>query len=229
MPNVPTLLNDDGSASMATALLMSHHGLRRDIARFAVALRRVAEGDQSRVAALNEEWRSYHGTLHGHHEAEDQGIFPHLRGQQPSLAPVIDGLTADHRRIDPLLADGDRAFGQLPAGVESAAAVVAQLAALLDTHLATEEAHVISFLREAKAFPPPASEAEADLYAGGFAWSSFGVAREVLERVDGMLPAVLTSRLPAARAAFAARQERVWGATPPGSSRTAIPDWLPGG
>src|SRR5947207_3118189 len=41
MPTPPDLLNDDGSASIATALLMSHHGFRRDIARFAVALENV--------------------------------------------------------------------------------------------------------------------------------------------------------------------------------------------
>jgi len=38
------LLNEDGSASMATALLMSHHAFRRDIARFAGALEKVAGG-----------------------------------------------------------------------------------------------------------------------------------------------------------------------------------------
>lgn len=228
MANAPSLLNDDGSASMATALLMSHHGLRRDLARFAIALGR-ADHDPARTQALQAEWNSYRATLHGHHTAEDNGLFPHLRGQHAHLAAVIDKLDADHRRIDPLLEEGDGAFAILATKPAAAAAVVKQLSALLDAHLAIEEAEVVSFLRDAKAFPAPATDVEVDLYAQGFAWSSHGVAPEVLERLNAILPEVLITRLPAARAAFDQRVQRVWGPTQVGASRTAIPDWLPGG
>lgn len=229
MANAPTLLNDDGGASMATMFLMSHHGLRRDLARFAVALRAVASGDRSRVPALQAEWQSYHATLHGHHEVEDVRIFPDLRSRVPALAPTIDQLSADHRRIDPLLEQGDRTFAQLASQPAAALEVVAQLSALLDSHLALEEAQVIQYLRGAKEFPPPANEAEAEMYAQGFAWSSHGIAPEVLEKVHALLPPVLTAKLEGARAAFAARCERTWGPTKTGTSRTAIPDWLAGG
>jgi hemerythrin-like domain-containing protein len=227
MADAPRLLNDDGSASMATALLMSHHGFRRDIARFAIALRRLAE-DQSRVPALQGEWKTYHETLHHHHEAEDQGMFPSMRAEHPELAAVIDRLSADHRRIDPLLAKGDAAFTNLGTAPEVAAEVVAELARLLDEHLALEEANVIRLIREARTFPPPESEEMIKLYAEGFAWASYGVAPEVLARVDEMLPKAVTDRLAPARAAFEERAMRVWGPTPAGASRTAIPDWLGG-
>jgi hypothetical protein len=227
--SAPNLLNDDGNASFATALMMSHHGFRRDLARFARALQALAGGgDNGKVAALREEWRRYRDAIHGHHTAEDQGVFPQLRGQQPSLAATLDQLSADHRRIDPLLERGDRAFAQLPATAE-AAAVVAELSSLLDPHLAIEEAQVVPHLREARQFPPPTTEAELQLYADGFAWACDGVAPEVVERLYAMLPESLTSRLPAARAAYEARSQGVWGASAPGRSRTAIPDWLPGG
>jgi hypothetical protein len=221
----PSLLNDDGTASMATALLMSHHAFRRDIARFARALDRVAGGDHARIAALQGEWQSYRGALHGHHEVEDARIFPHLRSTQLELVAVIDQLAAQHRRIDPLLAAGDRAFASLTVPHE-AALIVGQLSSLLDEHLALEEAHVIRFLREAREFPPPATDEELAMYAEGFAWSSDGVAPEVLERVYTMLPEVLRVRMPAARAAFAERCARVWGRTTGGASRTSVPDWL---
>jgi hypothetical protein len=152
----PQLLNDDGSASMATALMMSHHAFRRDLARFAAALRRTFE-----PGALREEWQSFRAALHGHHQAEDTGIFPGLR----SAAPVVEALEADHRRIDPLLERADAAFGGLPAAREEALAVVAQLQDLLRPHLETEEEHIIPFLRSAKEFPAPQSEAEAQMYA----------------------------------------------------------------
>ena len=224
-PTAPNLLNDDGSASMATAFLMSHHAFRRDIARFASALRRLSEGDQARIPALQKEWQGYHGALHGHHTIEDQNIFPGLRAEQKDLVAIIDQLAAQHRRIDPLLESGDRAFASLPGATAEAALIVGQLSSLLDEHLALEEAHVIRFLRGAHEFPPPATDAEAVLYADGFAWSSDGIAPEVLDKVYAMLPEALRSRLPAARAVFDERCDRVWGERARGSSRTSVPDW----
>ncbi len=223
MARAPNLLNDDGSASMATMFMMSHHGFRRDLARFRVALENVAKGDATRVEALRGEWQSYHATLHGHHEMEETRVFPHLAGQQQALRATIEKLSADHRRIDPLLERGDRAFQELPKA-EAAVAVVAELSALLDEHLAIEEAEVVPFLREAREFPPPSSVEEAAMYAEGFAWSMHGVAPDIVELVQGMLPEILTARLPAARSAFAEKCERVWGSASAGATRTPIPD-----
>ena len=224
MSNPPNLLNDDGSASMATAFLMSHHAFRRDLGRFAKALPVVSAADAARIEALGAEWLNFRHSLHGHHEIEDARIFPGLKGQSAALAPTIDRLTADHRRIDPLLERGDRAFAALPGAAADAAGIIAELQALLTDHLALEEAEVVPFLRGAREFPPPATDAEADLFAQGFAWSSHGVAQEVLDRVDEMLPAILTSRLPAARAAFGERCARAWGTAAAGATRTVIPD-----
>ncbi len=217
------LLNDDGSASMATMIMLSHHGLRRDLARFAAAVARVAAGDASKVEALRGEWRSYHAALHGHHEVEDTRIFPSFKAEHPALAPIIDGLAADHQRIDPLLARGDRAFDELP-GTATAKALLGELEALLDAHLTTEEAHVIPLLRGAKEFPAPPDDALAELYAQGFAWSMHGIAESVLREVEKMLPGLLLEKLPAARAAFTARCERVWGSAACGAAQTSVPE-----
>jgi hypothetical protein len=136
---------------------------------------------------------------------------------------VIERLGADHRRIDPLLERGDRAFAELPE-TATAKSVLTELAALLDAHLETEEGSVIPHLRDAKAFPPPATDEEASLYAQGFAWSSHGIAPEVLGPVYAMLPDNLRSRMPAARAAFEERCISVWGTAEAGASRTSVPD-----
>jgi hemerythrin-like domain-containing protein len=223
MTDAPKLLNDDGTASVATGLLMTHHAFRRDIARFGTALAKVAEGDVSRVDALRAEWAHYRGALHGHHEAEDNGVFPAVRAQRAWLAPVVEKLTAEHRRIDPLLEQADRAFAELPT-THAAREVIAQLSELLRAHLATEEAEVIPFLREAKEFPPPPSPEIAEMYAQGFAWASQGVATEVLARVDAMLGEELRSKLSAARAAFERRSEAVWGPTKARAALTPIPE-----
>jgi hypothetical protein len=223
----PNLLNDDGSASMATAFMMSHHGFRRDLGLLVRALGEVAAGDQGREAALREEWTNLGHKLHGHHEAEDNGIFPNIKGQHPELSATVEKLTADHRRIDPLFEKGAAAFAQLPA-TGAALAVVTELSTLLDSHLAIEEAEVIPHLRGATQFPPPASETELGLFAQGFAWASWGIAPDILQKLNAMLPAALAERLPAARAEYEAHCAKVWGATPSSASRTPIPDWLPG-
>jgi hemerythrin HHE cation binding domain-containing protein len=226
MANPPNLLNDDDTASMATAFLTSHHGLRRDIRQFAGALGRVMAGDTSKADALRDEWQHYRNTLHGHHQVEDTAIFPNLKQEHPELAAVIDGLYADHRKMDPMLEEGDRAFADLAAQIRPAVRVVGGLGGLLHSHLETEETHIVPFLREAKAFPAPANEAELEMYAQGFAWSSHGIAPDILEKIYGMLSEPLRAKLPAARAAFAQRCEKVWGSAAAGASRTPIPDWL---
>ena len=224
MPKATKLLNEDGGASMATLLMMSHHAFRRDIARFSIALGKLAESNADTIAALREEWRFYRSALHGHHSVEDSQIFPSLAAEHQTLVPIIDQLSGDHRRIDPLLERGDSAFAQLPKTGADASGVVTELVILLDRHLELEEEEVVSFLRDTKEFPAPANDEEADMYAQGFSWSMHGIAPKVLVQVYAMLPENLTSRLPAARNAFDARCERVWGSAKSGGSYTSVPD-----
>jgi hypothetical protein len=220
MSTAPNLLNDDGSASMATALMMSHHAFRRDLGRFARSLMRIAS-DVSRVEAVRREWQWFHQALHGHHQSEDSGIFPGLAKDHPSVAATIEKLSADHRRIDPLLERGDRAFADLPQTPE-AISVVTELHALLDPHLAIEEAEIVPFLRDAKQFPEP-PEDFIEMYAQGFSWAMHGIAAPVLDKVLVMLPATVCARLPAARTAYTQRCEQAWGTAQSGSSTTPIP------
>lgn len=214
------LLNDDGTASMATLMMCSHHAFRRDLASFMRALSPLVS---SRASALREEWESFHGALHGHHMMEDANIFPAMRAEHAELAAAIDQLGVDHREIDPLLERGDRAFARLGVGTDDARAVIAELIALLDSHLEREEKAVIPHLRAANHFPPPPTDADAELYASGFAWSMHGIAPSVAARVIAILPAALTDRLPAAKAAYAARCERVWGTSATGESTDSVP------
>jgi hypothetical protein len=107
--------------------------------------------------------------------------------------------------------------------MRDAAGVVRELLALLDAHLALEEAEIVHFLRERREFPPPPTDAEAALYAEGFAWAMHGVSADVLSTVDAWLPPNLVARLPAAREAFAAQYQRVWGDVAIGATRTSLP------
>jgi hypothetical protein len=139
---------------------------------------------------------------------------------------VIDGLVADHRKIDPMLEEGDKAFEGLPDERRPAVRVIGSLGGLLVSHLETEETHIVPLIREVKAFPPPANAEELEMYAQGFAWSSFGIAQEVLDKVFALLAPALVAKLPAAREAFAQRCKAVWGSASAGGSKTSVPDWL---
>lgn len=223
MPQPPNLLDEDGTASMATMLLLSHHAFRRDMGRFIRAIEQMKVGDMLRADAVRVEWEtSYRQALHGHHMMEDATIFPDIKNKHPNLAAAIDKLTEQHHQIDPVLEQGDAAFADL-VHPEKAKAVLDQLKALLDEHLGFEEAEITSSLRDAKEFPAPTDDSMAALYAQGFAWSMQGIAPEVLDQVRKMLPDLLLAKLPAAQAEFEARSKRVWGTYTVGSAMTPVP------
>src|ERR1700709_762974 len=52
--------------------------------------------------------QSYCGFVNGHHSLEDASVFPHLRHAEPTAAPVLDRLSAEHVVIHHLLDDVDR-------------------------------------------------------------------------------------------------------------------------
>ena len=220
---LPNLLNEDGTASMTTMLMMSHHAFRRDLARFIKAVATIKAGDMSHVEVVREEWdQSYRKALHGHHHMEDANIFPDIRKREPALASALDRLTDQHHHIDPLLDRGDKAFADL-AHPEEAQAVLAELKKLLDEHLAFEEAEVTPALRTNKEFPLPPDDAAAAMYANGFAWSMQGIAPDVLEQVTKLLPEILLAKLPQARKDFEDRCTRIWGSYQVGSAITPVP------
>ncbi len=214
------LLNDDGTASMATMLMTSHHSFRRDLARFQRALVTI---DPARIEALRVEWAFYREALHHHHVVEDTGMFPGMKTEHPELATAIAHLADQHSRIDPLLERGDRAFAALPA-THDIHDVLETLRVLLDAHLDMEEAVVIPLIRGAKEFPMPPDDATAAMYADGFAWSTQGIAPEVREAINAMLPSALVEKLPAAIERFAERSSRAWGEYTVGATTTSAPD-----
>ncbi|HEY5923257.1 MAG TPA: hemerythrin domain-containing protein [Kofleriaceae bacterium] len=213
------LLNDDGTASMATMMMSSHFAFRRDLACFASSL----TADRVNAEALSAEWTTYRGSLHGHHSVEDANVFPDLRARHPELAGAIDELDAHHRAIDPLLERGDRVFADLAANLGEARDLIGELQRLLAEHLDAEEAVVIPHLRAAKEFPVPPSDDVLAMYADGFAWSCAGIAPSVFSQICAILPPALVAKLPAARDAFDARCLRVWGRVHVDESVTSAP------
>ena len=188
-----------------------------------------ASGDKAKIAALREEWRSYCGVLHRH---------PGRRGRRTCFRicarstrrwdPCSTASAPTTGASAPCSSTAKRAFGELPAVEALSVTVVAALSALLQSHLATEEAAAIPLLRPAKQLPATGERGRrrtcTPRVSPGAATASPPTSSR---RVYAMLPEMLRSRLPAApRRLRAPLRERVWGTTTPGASRTAIPDWL---
>jgi hemerythrin-like domain-containing protein len=222
--NPPNLLDGQGSPSTATMLMMVHHAFRRDAARFSKALGEIAQGHTSRIEPLQEEWKSFHTTLQGHHHTEDTMMFPDLQGKHPEVRKTVETLTADHHRMDTILERVDRAFVELPN--DEAARVITELRDLFNSHFALEEAELVPFLRAAREFPPTPDANAEKMMADGVAWASQGIAPDVLEKAYTMVPSGVRDRLPAARDAFKERCRRVWGKWEETASRTPVPDNL---
>jgi hemerythrin-like domain-containing protein len=213
------LLDDGGTASMATGMLVIHHAFRRDLHQFAGAL---SAPTLERAAEVRAQWAMFHENLHGHHEKEDEGVFPMLAAQSSELAAAIKTLSAQHAKLDPLLRRGDAAFAALPETAD-ARAVIADITALLDEHFDLEEATIVPSLREAKQWPAPPDESFAPLFAEGFGWALIGIAPDVRDKLNSILAPSIVAHLPAAREKAIATWQKAWGDVPAETSTTSIP------
>jgi hemerythrin-like domain-containing protein len=105
-----------------------HGNLRKELEKILGALEQVKTGAMSisrARSALNEmtmrqnDWNlgaycaAYCTRLTRHHGIEDQSIFPHLRGSDAGLAPVIDRLEQEHVIIHEVIEGIDRALVNL--------------------------------------------------------------------------------------------------------------------
>lgn len=222
------LLNNDGTASSATAILLSHRGFRRDAARFTQALAAFQEGDTVRADQLREAWAFLEPLLHAHHHAEDERIFPSLLDKPGFPAPVVDGLLDVHQRLARRIQEMTRSLARLPAdaGMRMTRNAIKGFNEVLLPHLQAEDDLMVPLLRAA-----PTTEAEAALipkteYAvliPGIAWCSEGVDPAIVDATFRAFPRDILDHVPAAKADYAARCERWWGGLLAPTGTTAEP------
>jgi iron-sulfur cluster repair protein YtfE (RIC family) len=110
MSEAPT---DPRGEALFQELLWVHDLVRRDLATVRELAVRVVDGMppgelQAELEALETRgplWQlrvhclHYCRFVHHHHRLEDVALFPALRRSDPQLAPVVDRLEADHRRV----------------------------------------------------------------------------------------------------------------------------------
>jgi iron-sulfur cluster repair protein YtfE (RIC family) len=88
---------------------------------------------------------SYCAMVTAHHGMEDSAVFPHLRGRDAKLAPVIDRLEAEHVIIHEVLQEIDRALVNLvtnPGDFTEIEEAVDTLTDTLLSHLTYEEGEI---------------------------------------------------------------------------------------
>ncbi len=126
-----------------------HHGLRRDLGKFAGAAAATPVSDRSTWQALADRWRLFATILHHHHSGEDAGLWPSLldrvdaSGDSAGRA-TLEAMSVEHAAIDPLLAETTAGFSRLAevADEQARTALCGALVAIrdhLDRHLAHEE------------------------------------------------------------------------------------------
>ena len=142
-------------------LLWVHGMVRRDLATVRELAGRVTNGLAPAEVAAELERLKTHGPLwqlkagclqycrfvHSHHNLEDAALFPMLRRVDPGLAPIVERLESDHRRVSGLLDTVEAAAAALDDDEEAEArARVAdaldELASHLLEHLELEERSV---------------------------------------------------------------------------------------
>jgi deazaflavin-dependent oxidoreductase (nitroreductase family) len=121
-------------------MLAMHAAFRRDLDRLIAACRRPSHGTDAARG-----WQLLRRELEVHHGAEDDDLWPKLRGRLADSGDdqaVVTEMYAEHRRIGPLL---DAVEATL--GTESAERAVRELAQAVREHLDHEERAMLPLLR----------------------------------------------------------------------------------
>jgi hypothetical protein len=134
-----------------------HAAVRRDLARFETALAGFPAGSVARANELHTAWKYFYGELDYHHHGEHDIAWPALESVGVPRA-TLDQMDAEHERLAEALGTADTAFATLArtptdASAKDAAAAIENLHAVVDEHLAHEEAEIEPVYQAKKGSP----------------------------------------------------------------------------
>ncbi|NYE36010.1 iron-sulfur cluster repair protein YtfE (RIC family) [Nocardioides cavernae] len=190
-----------------TGMYVMHHAFRRDLARFATAVRRTPLDEHGTWRALADRWARFAHELHEHHTKEDVGIWPLLLERVDDAdRSVLVAMEAEHGLVDPLLervGAGLARLAQAPrADVTEGertdlADTVAELRTALDQHLSHEEQDAIRII-QAHVTAEEWADLEARVLRGNptprqmlfmLPWATDDLPQEAVDRLLGGAPA----------------------------------------
>lgn len=146
----------DGPVDL-TVMWTMHHGFRRDLRNFARSVPATPVDDGATWTALAARWDVFARVLHGHHAAEDAGVWPLLLDRVDAAGDVagrstLEAMAGEHGEIDPLLescAAGFRRMTVTPGGAtrDALAQQIEAARSSLDDHLAHEEREAMELVQ----------------------------------------------------------------------------------
>src|SRR5689334_6243540 len=130
-----------------SAMNTVHTLFRRELRLAAGLVRGVAERDHPRATVVGRHLDLVERTLHHHHTAEDELLWPRLLERVPSeIAPLVELMEAQHGTVDSLLGRIGplrTTWQRTTEGGEELAALYEQLYDALHEHLTAEEQQVL--------------------------------------------------------------------------------------
>jgi hemerythrin-like domain-containing protein len=130
-----------------------HQVYRREFHLLSSLVRGVADGDTERSALVAEHITDITNSLHEHHVAEDELLWPLLLERATPAADVVHRMEKQHEALHTLLAELDELTPRWRATAAEAdrdvlAELVSRTSAVIDEHLQDEEAHVMPLIEQ---------------------------------------------------------------------------------
>jgi hemerythrin-like domain-containing protein len=129
-------------------MVVVHRVFRREFGALPALVRAVPAGDVARAAVVLAHLRELARSLHHHHTAEDELVWPLLLDRVDLDRPLVLRMEEQHERVADLLERADVQAGAFaaaasPVAGETLAATLTQLATALEEHLGDEEREVL--------------------------------------------------------------------------------------
>jgi len=129
--------------------LMTHSAMRTCFAHVAATAAKLEPGppsaaDRPRTDALEQHLAMLLWVLKGHHEGEDEDVWPSLERYAPEAKPILAELEAEHVHLDALIS----AAADTSVPLRERADVLSELQSTVNVHLDKEEAGVVPLILE---------------------------------------------------------------------------------
>ena len=216
------------------AVYMAHAMFRREFGLMPSLVRAVRGGDMDRVKIVADHLELLNRVLTHHHHGEDVYLWPKLLDRAMREAvPVVETMENQHAALQELDGDLDAAVGVWretgsSASAETAAVILEELSAVLEEHMAAEEAQALplveKYITVAEWQEMVRSETrylEPVLVPLVFGLMTYEADAGAVDEILGDMPPLLSRALkPLAEQAFASHSELVHGtAAPPRGTR----------
>lgn len=132
-----------------TAMYAAHDALRRELELLARTAARL-DDDPRRILGTAVGWQLFKKSLHVHHTAEDEALWPAMRAtaaDRPDDLALLAAMEAEHEAIDPLIAAVDAALADRESGPRRLGDLTDALAAGLTGHLKHEEDETLPLIQ----------------------------------------------------------------------------------